>query len=349
MRTTEPGKRLTWPVHRYQGGHLVSLLDHVDERPHRGRYTGAVVIEPRRVARRRPLVPAGAERGLPAEPGRGRCLSNRGERRHRSHSAGRPRGVQRRCERGYDTATLSARVGERVRFWVLDAGPNRPASFHIVGAQFDTVYREGGYELSGAATLRRPRRRCALWARSPRRAASSRPSSTRRALPVHPRDGRRRTRRPRLRASFAPNPRRTDETELPMLGCQRRRLRLRPPRGRQTSYSTCAVPHRRPSHASSGAPDAHRCRSHEITAPRTAVVGPSQSRRSRPNTEHLDEPSGRRGQDHALSRSPDPTEIRTTRYPSKGVQPRRPRPTDDVERPECRLTNRPIAAICRRQ
>ena len=38
-------------------------------------------------------------------------------------------------------------MGERVRFWVLDAGPNRPASFHIVGAQFDTVYREGGYEL----------------------------------------------------------------------------------------------------------------------------------------------------------------------------------------------------------
>jgi nitrite reductase (NO-forming) len=30
---------------------------------------------------------------------------------------------------------------------VLDAGPNRASSFHIVGGQFDTVYREGGYLL----------------------------------------------------------------------------------------------------------------------------------------------------------------------------------------------------------
>lgn len=48
---------------------------------------------------------------------------------------------------GYDTQRLVARVGERVRFWVLDAGPNRASSFHVVGAQFDTVYSEGGYLL----------------------------------------------------------------------------------------------------------------------------------------------------------------------------------------------------------
>lgn len=42
---------------------------------------------------------------------------------------------------------LTARVGERVRVWVLDAGPNRPGSFHIVGGQFDTVYFEGDYLL----------------------------------------------------------------------------------------------------------------------------------------------------------------------------------------------------------
>jgi len=34
-----------------------------------------------------------------------------------------------------------------VRVWVLDIGPNRPASFHIVGAQFDTVFIEGSYLL----------------------------------------------------------------------------------------------------------------------------------------------------------------------------------------------------------
>ena len=48
---------------------------------------------------------------------------------------------------GYDQQKLTAKVGERVRFWVLDAGPNRPSSFHIVGAQFDTVFSEGAYSL----------------------------------------------------------------------------------------------------------------------------------------------------------------------------------------------------------
>ena len=43
----------------------------------------------------------------------------------------------------YDHAPLHARVGERVRVWVLDAGPNRSTSFHVVGGQFDTVYAEG--------------------------------------------------------------------------------------------------------------------------------------------------------------------------------------------------------------
>lgn len=47
----------------------------------------------------------------------------------------------------YVQAPLTARVGERIRIWVLDVGPNRASSFHIVGAQFDTVYLEGGYRL----------------------------------------------------------------------------------------------------------------------------------------------------------------------------------------------------------
>jgi nitrite reductase (NO-forming) len=47
----------------------------------------------------------------------------------------------------YDHAPLAARAGERVRVWVLDAGPDRATSFHVVGGQFDTVYAEGGYLL----------------------------------------------------------------------------------------------------------------------------------------------------------------------------------------------------------
>jgi nitrite reductase (NO-forming) len=47
----------------------------------------------------------------------------------------------------YRDRPLPAQVGERVRVWVLDAGPNRPSSFHVVGGQFDTVYREGDWTL----------------------------------------------------------------------------------------------------------------------------------------------------------------------------------------------------------
>ncbi len=47
----------------------------------------------------------------------------------------------------YAHRPLAARVGERVRIWVLDAGPNRPSSFHVVGGQFDTVYAEGSWLL----------------------------------------------------------------------------------------------------------------------------------------------------------------------------------------------------------
>ncbi|NLF05757.1 MAG: multicopper oxidase domain-containing protein, partial [Actinomycetales bacterium] len=49
----------------------------------------------------------------------------------------------------YGHDPLEARVGERVRFWVLDVGPNRPSSFHVVGGQFDTVYAEGTWQLGG--------------------------------------------------------------------------------------------------------------------------------------------------------------------------------------------------------
>jgi nitrite reductase (NO-forming) len=51
----------------------------------------------------------------------------------------------------YDHQPLPAKVGERVRVWVLDAGPNRPTSFHVVGGQFDTVYAEGNYLLDHRA------------------------------------------------------------------------------------------------------------------------------------------------------------------------------------------------------
>ena len=47
----------------------------------------------------------------------------------------------------YVAAPLEAGVGDRVRVWVLAAGPNRGTSFHVVGGQFDTVFAEGAYLL----------------------------------------------------------------------------------------------------------------------------------------------------------------------------------------------------------
>lgn len=49
----------------------------------------------------------------------------------------------------YREDPLEVKVGERVRVWVVDAGPNRATSFHVVGSQFDTVYKEGAYTLGG--------------------------------------------------------------------------------------------------------------------------------------------------------------------------------------------------------
>ena len=42
---------------------------------------------------------------------------------------------------------LRARVGDRIRIWVLVAGPNEDLSFHVVGSQFDAVYKEGAHLL----------------------------------------------------------------------------------------------------------------------------------------------------------------------------------------------------------
>lgn len=47
----------------------------------------------------------------------------------------------------YDQYPFQVKAGQRVRFWVLDAGPDEPLSFHIVGGQFDTTWTEGRYTL----------------------------------------------------------------------------------------------------------------------------------------------------------------------------------------------------------
>jgi nitrite reductase (NO-forming) len=43
----------------------------------------------------------------------------------------------------YKTNPLKVTAGDRLRFYVLDAGPNEDSSFHIVGTIFDRVIKEG--------------------------------------------------------------------------------------------------------------------------------------------------------------------------------------------------------------
>lgn len=45
----------------------------------------------------------------------------------------------------YKAKPLQVKKGERIRVWVMAAGPNHGTSFHVVGSQFDTVYKEGRY------------------------------------------------------------------------------------------------------------------------------------------------------------------------------------------------------------
>src|SRR5699024_4575072 len=47
----------------------------------------------------------------------------------------------------YAARPIEAKTGDRIRIWVLDAGPDVPSAFHVVGTQFDTVYKEGAYLL----------------------------------------------------------------------------------------------------------------------------------------------------------------------------------------------------------
>jgi nitrite reductase (NO-forming) len=47
----------------------------------------------------------------------------------------------------YKFHPIRVEPGQRVRVWVLDAGPNENSAFHIVGTQFDTVFKEGAYLL----------------------------------------------------------------------------------------------------------------------------------------------------------------------------------------------------------
>jgi nitrite reductase (NO-forming) len=141
MRTLAPGESL---VYRFRATRAGIWMYHCSTMPMSAHIAnglfGAVVIEPRglpAVDRSYVLVQSELYLGAHGEPVDVDKLA-----------AERPDAVVfNGYANQYDHRPLAAEVGERVRVWVLDAGPNRSSSFHVVGGQFDTVYAEGSYLL----------------------------------------------------------------------------------------------------------------------------------------------------------------------------------------------------------
>ena len=61
----------------------------------------------------------------------------------------------------YKDNPLKVDVGDRVRFFVVNAGPSFDSDFHVVGAVFDRVYPDGDpdHVLTGVQTYTGARRR----------------------------------------------------------------------------------------------------------------------------------------------------------------------------------------------
>ncbi|WP_219510744.1 multicopper oxidase domain-containing protein [Nonomuraea ceibae] len=141
MRTIEPGERLTY---RFRAGFAGAWLYHCSTMPMSQHIAngmfGAVIIDPPglpTVDREYLLVQSELHLG---EPG--------GDAQVAKIREGRPDGwMFNGTAAGYDHAPLTARAGERVRIWVVAAGPSSGTALHVVGAPFDTVYKEGAYQV----------------------------------------------------------------------------------------------------------------------------------------------------------------------------------------------------------
>lgn len=144
MRTIEPGEELAYTFTATRAG---AWLYHCSTMPMslhiaNGMF-GAVIIDPPDLAtvdREFILVQSELYLGAPG-----------GTADQSKIQAERPDGV---AFNGYASqyafAPLHVKAGERVRFWVVAAGPNRGSSFHVIGGQFDTTYKEGRYLLDGS-------------------------------------------------------------------------------------------------------------------------------------------------------------------------------------------------------
>jgi len=142
MRTIDPGKSLTY---QFVANHSGAWLYHCSTMPMalhiaNGMY-GAVIIDP-------PGLPAVAHEYVVVQSelylGAQNGTADEAKIANEKPDAILFNGYVNQ----YDHAPIRVRAGERVRVWVVDAGPQRGTAFHVVGTQFDTVFKEGAYLLN---------------------------------------------------------------------------------------------------------------------------------------------------------------------------------------------------------
>jgi nitrite reductase (NO-forming) len=141
MRTLDPGERL---VYRFRAEKAGAWLYHCSTPPmlqHMGNgMYGAVIIDPpglAKVDREYVLVSSELYLGTPGSSAQVTKM------RQNTPDAWVFNGIADQ----YAHQPLKVKAGERARFWVVAAGPSDGIAFHVVGAVFDTVYKEGAYSL----------------------------------------------------------------------------------------------------------------------------------------------------------------------------------------------------------
>ncbi len=141
MRTIEPGESL---VYQFVAEHAGIFMYHCGTAPalhHIGNgMFGAIIIDPPELApvdHEYVIVQSELYLGPDGEPGDLTAMQQE------DHDAVVFNGYVNQ----YLHRPIRVEPDERVRVWVLDAGPSENSSFHIVGTVFDTVFREGAYQL----------------------------------------------------------------------------------------------------------------------------------------------------------------------------------------------------------
>ena len=141
MRTINPGERL---VYQFEAKHAGVYMYHCGTAPtlhHIGNgMFGAIVIDPPNLAKvdhEYLMVQSEQYYGPQGQPGSLAKMQN-----ERFDAV-----VFNGYASQYKFRPIRVEPHQRVRVWVLDAGPSENSAFHIVGTIFDTTYKEGEYLL----------------------------------------------------------------------------------------------------------------------------------------------------------------------------------------------------------